>query len=102
MEVIVVSWEYPLSENGEVGGISGVALSPEGARKIAEAEASEQSNTHERIFIDGERWYPAGHPPDEGEEEDLEDDEAADDDDKDERSDDWEVWITSEKFEVEP
>jgi hypothetical protein len=89
LKVYVVKWEFPTSENGETGGIVGVAATDEGARQMALADAREWmalGSRHQNIVVDGKMYDPAGLLS----AEELED------------VDEWDVWIEWDSYEVTP
>ena len=70
LKVYVVTWEYPVSDNGMVAGVVGVAATPEGGRVLAEAEAAEAVALHPgwvvmiaTAYAEGER-FAGGAPAD--------------------------------------
>lgn len=87
MRVWVVTWEYPTSEDGNVAGVVGVAATPEGARRLAEAEAREylalrddpEGDEHV-VILDGKRFPPSATP------------EGA--------RGDWDLWLACDDYEV--
>lgn len=88
MRVWVVTWEYPTSEDGEVAGVVGVAATPEGARRLAEAEAREylalrddpEGDAHV-VMLDGQRFPPRS-------------------DGDGVTREDWDLWIATDDYEV--
>ena len=65
LKVYVVTWEYPVSDNGMVAGVVGVAATPEGARVLAAYEAADSVALHPGwvVMIDNER-FAGGAPAD--------------------------------------
>jgi hypothetical protein len=86
LKVYVVKWEFPTSENGEWGGVVGVAASEDAAERMARVDAAEwlALGRHRTIVIQGKVYDPDG----------LLSPEELDD------TDDWDLWIEWDSYEV--